>query len=211
MDIDYRVVEITFENSENCTNLHLFLNGFRNALRVHIESILSSHSYLKFSLVLSVRSYPSIGRKLIKTKNYLLIYTRQVLESLNNAFEAIQGRFPDKSNSHFHKIINVKCLIYKLYKSPYGGRIREFNLFQPPFLRSKKSCILSIALNKSLANSCFIFAVAAALKKIPSGQKPWRPSHYYDVIQTFDKNSYCNPMPIYMFSKFENNHICFLL
>ena len=123
MDVQSRIVEITYDNSRNCTELHLFLNGYRNALREHIETVLATHSYLKFNLVLAVKPTPSLDKKLIETENYLLIYTRQILKKLDNAFEKLYERIQDKSISQPYEIFHVKCTIYKLFNSPFGGKI----------------------------------------------------------------------------------------
>ena len=198
-----RFVQISFQNTKNFKIIHLLLDEYRDALQLHIKSILSTHSYLKFRLIVAVKPAHTSSRKLIETRNHLLIYKEQVLEKLGNAFQDIYRRFPNNSKTFFDEICYVKCEIYKIYNSPSGGMINH-NLYFPPFLRSKKSCILSIALCKSMAKSCFIFSVASALKIVPPSEKPWRPRHYYDIIKTFDKSSFCDSMPIHMFSRFEN-------
>ena len=203
MDINSRIVEIPLANSSNCTDLYEFLNARRNALCQEIESVLSSHSHIKISLCLLVTKCESLGTKLIETRNYLLIYRRQVLKSLDNACNALHKRFRYLSNSHLYEICNVKCIIYKLFNSPYGGMNPACGNFLP--LKSKfSSCILSITLSKRLANECFVYAVAAALKKVPRTQRPFRPHHYRDIIKTFAPDSFCKSMPIHMFSKFES-------
>ena len=205
MDVQSRTIEIKIrydnirsDNISKYTDLRLFLDGYKNVLLEQLEKILISHSYLKFNLAVS------FDEKLVKTENYLLAYTKQITSKLDYAFQNLCVRIKDKWNCQPYDIHHIECTIFKLFNSPYGGKISSNDNSVPPFLRFKNTrCLLTVSLSKLHANRCFEYAVAAGLKKVPFRQKPSRPSHYHDIVKQFAKGSFCKSMPVHMFSKFE--------
>ena len=208
MDVQSRTIEIKIrydnirsDNISKYTDLRLFLDGYKNVLLEQLEKILISHSYLKFNLAVS------FDEKLVKTENYLLAYTKQITSKLDYAFQNLCVRIKDEWNCQPYDIHHIECTIFKLFNSPYGGKISPNDNSVPPFLRFKNTrCLLSVSLSKLHANLCFEYAVAAAIKKVPFNKNPNRPSHYHDVIKRFVKDSYCPSMPVHMYSLFESSN-----
>ena len=198
-----RLVEISFQNDKKFNNITSFLEEYRTALCSHIGSVLSIHSYLKFKLFISVKVSSSQVRKLITSNPYLLIYKQQILEGIEKSYHEIYKKFAAKSKTYFDNIYYVKCEIYKIHNSPVGGMVK-CKSSMPSLFKFTKSCILNIELPQTLQEMCFIYSVGASIKQVPLCEKPSRPHHYYDIVETFDKNSYCKLMPIHRFSHFEN-------